>query len=435
MFWLHETTRIRLCRRAFVVLCVLPTCAVLAWCAFVNGPIHRRLHEQALARQLGWHVRLAQVTSPRPGLTLYEELELTDPEAGQLLARLPFVEVQTTGDAITIKLPFPSMVNGTRLATFWRLAHEQLRDAHEWRQLRIEAQNVTLHLSDGDQSFTQVRGELDNAEHQAQLKLNFCRATAGDAPVEPAELSILRNRQSTPPASVIQFHTGGTPLPCALVASVWPGVESLGTASTFAGKVSAAEASGPWKAEFSGRVSGIDLDLLMGQFPHKLSGPAEATLERVNLQDGRVESAIGTLVAGPGVISRSLIHSAQANLHVQLAPEAVSGAENRPHYKQLHLAFNMAEGSLALTGEIPDQKGALLVDVNDRVLARQPDVVNQPVVNLVRTLVPQTAVQVPATRETDGLTRFLPVPSIVTPAGSETPLPQAKALRLGPRRK
>ncbi len=435
MFWLHETTKIRICRRSFIALCVLPTCAVLAWCSLVHLPVYRRAHEQALARRFGWHARIAKVSTPRPGMTLYEGLELSDPETAQLLARFPFVEMQTSGSTITVKLPFPSMVNGVRLDAFWRLAHEQLRDEHDWRLLSFEAHNLTLHLADGDQSFTDVSGQLHNAENQARLSLNFRRATAGDVHADAAELTIVRNRQSSPPASVIQFNTGGTPLPCTLAASAWPAVDHLGKAATFQGHVSAAEKSGQWKAELTGRIGGIDLDRLVGQFPHKLTGPAVAELARVSIVDGRVEIAAGTLVAGPGVVSRSLIHAAQAHLRVQASPEAIAGVENRLRYEQLNLAFDMTADGLALHGEIPGHSSAILVDDRQRVLLAQPEVVNQPIVNLVRTLVPHSAVQVPATRETAGLTRFLPVPSIVPPPGSETPLPQAKALRLGPMRK
>ena len=46
-------------------------------------------------------------------------------------------------------------------------------------------------------------------------------------------------------------------------------------------------------------------------------------------------------------------------------------------------------------------------------MAREPAVARQPVVNLVRALVPASEVQVPATRESDKLARVLPIPSIV----------------------
>jgi hypothetical protein len=56
------------------------------------------------------------------------------------------------------------------------------------------------------------------------------------------------------------------------------------------------------------------------------------------------------------------------------------------------------------------------------------------VLDLVRTLVPQSDVQVPATRETAGLTGALPVPSIVLRPGTEEPLPHVRPLGVNPLR-
>ena len=53
MFSLHETTRIRFCRAAFLALCIVPTCAVIAWAVFANGPAYRRAHERAIAARTG----------------------------------------------------------------------------------------------------------------------------------------------------------------------------------------------------------------------------------------------------------------------------------------------------------------------------------------------------------------------------------------------
>ena len=38
MFALHETTRRRLCRAGFVLLCVVPTLCVAGWAAGCGGP-------------------------------------------------------------------------------------------------------------------------------------------------------------------------------------------------------------------------------------------------------------------------------------------------------------------------------------------------------------------------------------------------------------
>ena len=87
MFSLHETTKIHLCRAAFLALCLVPTSAILAWSVAVRLPSYTRAHELAIAAQLGLHAQLTKASSPRPDTMLYEGLELSDPNTRQLLAR------------------------------------------------------------------------------------------------------------------------------------------------------------------------------------------------------------------------------------------------------------------------------------------------------------------------------------------------------------
>jgi hypothetical protein len=431
MFSLHETTKIHLCRAAFVALCLAPTCAALAWSVAVHLPTYRRSHERAIAVQLGWQAQLAKASSPRPGTTLYEGLDLFDPETRQLLARLPFVEVQTNGTTIVVKLPFPATLNGERLEAFWKLGHDQTITSISRRQLRLEAQNLTLHLPEGDESFTDLKCRVENGQDQARFELTFRRAVAGMKPAEPAELTVVRQRQTTPPGGVFQLVTGPTPLSCSLAAFVWPDVECLGKTGEFQGRILAAEQGGTWKTQLSGRATNIDLDLLISQrFPHKLTGRADAELEQVTIHAGRIETATGTIAAGPGIISRSLIQSAQAHLHLRAPAEASPGAENLVRYERLGVAFQMSQQGLALKGDLPHAKGAMLIDDHRRTLLDEPAVLSQPVVNLARALVPQSDVQVPATRETDRFTRALPVPSVVAPASGQAPVTRARSLRI-----
>jgi len=431
MFSLHEITRTRLCRAAFLALCIAPTCAVLAWSTIVHLDWYRHAHQRAIAARLGWQVRLAEASTPRPGILLYRWLELADPENGQLLAQLPYVEIET-GDVLEIRLPYPAVVNGTRLDAFWKLMRDQAR-AHPGSSIvRFEAQNLTLHLADGDQTITGVVGELNRDDVHAQAKLQFCRAMSGLQSAEPCSISFTRLPSAENPEHVVDLTTGSTPLPSALVAAIWPGVEQLGKSCHFAGRLSAVEREGTWTAEVDGQLSEVDLDLLVSrQFPHKLSGLASVRVKRATLADGRVERAAGSVTAGPGVISRSLVQAAETHLQIQAAAAAISGPGNLLAYDKLCVGFEVGPEGMTLRGEVPRTRGGMLVDTR-RVLAGEPPVTAQPVVALVRALVPQSEVHVPATRETVVLTGRLPVPSIVPAPGHEEPLPHARPVRVRP---
>jgi hypothetical protein len=431
MFSLHESTRITLCRIAFFALCVVPTAAVLAWCGFVNSPTYTRVHERAIETRLKWRAKLTKASTPRPDLVLYEGLDLSDPETGQLLARLPSVEWQTDSDGVTVRIPQPATVNGERLEAFWNLALAETRQDRDPQRLRLECGSLSLHLALGNQSFIDVSGQIEHGE-RSELSLHFCRATAGEAAAEPSGLTIVRDRTATPATTSVQFTTGESGLPCDLLAGVCPAIKRLGRASSFRGRVQA-EQTDNWQGELAGSFRQVDLDLLVAGLPHKLSGTAQIDIERAAFAAGRIESLIGMLSAGPGTVSRSLIHAAHSTLSLEASKQAMTGAENRLAYESLNLAFEIGPQGLTLRGVTPKQTGAVLVD-KSQVLLREPSIGPQPVLNLVRALVPQSAVQVPATRETDGLTGLLPIPSIVVPPGQEVPLPAARPLRVNTRR-
>jgi hypothetical protein len=216
------------------------------------------------------------------------------------------------------------------------------------------------------------------------------------------------------------------------LAPSWSPAQRLGAAATFNGRIAASRDSGRWKLNVSGLVTGIELDSLLAVFPHKLTGTANLTLQHATIEDGRLAAVAGTLAAGPGTISRSLIHSAQDSLALAVSRQAFLDRTSRLPDRRLEMAFDVDASGLSLHGRLPQSPGALLVD-DVNVLAREPAIERQPVVNLLRALVPQTAVQVPATQETSGLAAFLPIPPIVPPPGSEAPLPQARAIKVEPR--
>ncbi len=414
-------------------LCIGPLCAVLAWSVVVRLDWYRQVHERTIAAQLGWNARLAEVSTPRPNLLLYRDLELFDPNNGQLLARLPFAEIDTSGDAVTVRLPFPAIINGTRFDAFWKVAQELGRASARDQHVQFAANNLTVHLDGGDQTYTELFGALDGDEGQALAKLSFRRAIAPvPADPEPCEIVLTRRQHAGTLIHSIEFSTGSTPLPAALIVSIWPGVAQLGKSCTFNGRASAIEQAGTWRTELRGDLADIDLDSLVRPFPHKLTGLAAARLDRVTISGGRLESAAGNFTAGPGVISRSLVQSAETHLHVCASDEAILGPSNWLPYEQLCAGFEMGPGGMTLRGAVPGTKGGLLVDKHF-VLVEEAPVLSQPVVDLVRTLVPNSDVHVPATRETAVLATWLPMPAIMPPPGHEEPLPRGRLLDATPK--
>lgn len=435
MFSLHETTKIYLCRAAFIALCMVPTLAVLAHSVIVHLPGYARAHERAIAAALGLHAQLGKASSPRPGTMLYESLELSDPATREPLARLPRVEVHSIGSAVHVKLSHAVMINGARLDALAQAIRDAARPGLIKHSARLRAQNATVHLAEGDQSFTDIEGNIEATDDRATFKLSFRRTLAGGDLGEPSELAFVRQAETTTPTNVIQLTTGSTSLPCSLARSIWSGVECLGRGSDFQGRIIFSQQGGHTRTQASGRLAHVDLDVLVSsQFPHRLSGLGEIEFAQVTIDDGRVESAAGRIIAGPGAISRSLVQSALVHLQLQAASDAKLDANPLLPYRRLAFSFAVDSQGLKLEGDAGQSPGAMLIDDRGRVLVNGPAVANQPVVNLARALVPRAEVQIPATRETAALVRALPLPSIVE-AGGQVPAGQARLPRANPKRK
>jgi hypothetical protein len=289
-------------------------------------------------------------------------------------------------------------------------------------------------LPHGAESVTGVWAQIERGHAQTQARLAFRRAIAGARAAEPCVLAVVEAHDDPQAPRSMQLTTGATPLPAALFAPLWPQAGELGKTCHFTGRISAVRKSGSWQTELAGRAAAVDLDRLVSRrFLHKLSGLAEVHLKSARLAGSRIENAQGAIVAGPGTISRSLLQAAETHLHVQASPHAVKGRGNVIPYHRMCIGFEIGAEGMTLRGEVPAARGALLVDTN-RVLAFEPPLVTQPVVDLVRTLVPHSEVHVPATRETSALADALPIPSIVPIPGSEQPLPLGRPVSVNPLR-
>src|SRR5689334_16379987 len=107
MFLLHDSTRRRMCRWAFLALGLLPLLVVTGWCYWVQTDGHRRAHELALSQLVGARVSLEDVTLPTPNITLYHGVTLSDGETGTSIVRIRLIEVERHGDAYDVIVSQP----------------------------------------------------------------------------------------------------------------------------------------------------------------------------------------------------------------------------------------------------------------------------------------------------------------------------------------
>ncbi len=217
MFTWHDTTRRRFCRLAFLALVVGPACAVLLAAIWVRTPLARASHRRALAERLALDVKLERVSFPRPEVTRYESLIVTDPETGDWLARIGRLEVDDAGSKTRITCTEPEL-NATRLDLFWELAARRLRrQASIERPVELHSPKLTLYFAGDAQTLVDVhtrfkQGEsgpqglvvfhLADQDRAAEVRMALLRTSpAARAPRLPAPRTPERPRPAPPRSS------------------------------------------------------------------------------------------------------------------------------------------------------------------------------------------------------------------------------------------
>jgi len=417
MFQLHDSARRRIAMAAFVALCVVPTAVVVICGLARHTPGHVRTVATRLSWQLNQRVSLARVRYLRPGVVRYEGLELADPETGDRILRCRSLQVsrerptdhEGRGRSCLVMTASRAELEAGRLDQVWQLVRRALTGrigSVEW-DARLAATEVTLRHGDASHAITQLRGRIDRLPGGSQADVTF-RLAELETP-EPIQVRVARNGQTEPPASGLGVYTGGGALPCSLLALAVPEFEAMGPESRFSGYVWANETDEGWGGVLEGEFSGVDLErLVAGRFPHTLAGAAELTVKNATVRQGRLEEAAGSLVAGPGTISRSLLDAAAGRLGMARGPEP-RGSGQLVAYDRLALSFRIDSHGLQLQGACPPAGCGIVLVGRSGPLLGEPPAQPVPMAALIQTLAPAGAIQVPATRETDWLMRRLPV--------------------------
>lgn len=413
---LHERTRRLICRLAFIALCVLPTSVVLAWSVTRHLPGHVAAEVETLRALTGLHVTLGRLTHPLPGAVLYENLELADPETGAIVLRARVVELTQQANKTLVQAS-QAELTGEGTADVWQLLERHLRRGTQrpTAQIFLSANELTWHGPSGSQTLTDFTGRIGPTTQGIEAELKF--RLAGQELVDLASLRIERKLIDSQPSTHVQFNTGGGRLPARVLAPLVAAEAWLGPKAQFDGFLSFEEKQGRWTGDLQGRLIAVDLDTLVSQhFPHTLSGSADVTIRKAVVTENRLLEADGSLKCGPGMIGRSLLTAGVEHLGMRSAVQLPPSVTTAP-FRQLACTFVLSRRGLQLFGECAGAPGTM-IDADSGVLWQQPSYEAQPVASLIRMLVPQSEVQVPASHESQRLIDVLPVPQIVPPQKS-----------------
>lgn len=437
MFQLYDKTRRCICIAAFLLIGVTPLLLVGGWCWNRHAPGYALAEARQLSRQLGLPITLGGVRRLRPGATLYEQLEAADPETGQIILRCRLLEVVRGTETDQ---------QGRRRPTLWMTASQPEVDTAAMRRIwqclqrtlegscgsleadvRLSAAELTLRAADNSQTLAEVRGAVENLPGGAVAQLDF--RLPGVKSSKPACIRVFRNRQVSPPASGFELDTGGGELPCSLLAIGLGQLKPLGPRCHFYGYIGGNETPQGWDAQVFGELLELDVGRLVSDhFPHRLTGTGEASILSARFHRGRLEAGSAILTVGQGKIDRSLLTAAVECLGLTPAADELPTG-NLVSFDQLALLATLDARGLRLGGRCKEvEKGTILSCGGNRLLGEPTQ--SAPAVALARMLVPESALEVPASRQTDRLLRFLPVPDVMPVPGSESIPPYATSLRL-----
>lgn len=423
MFPLHEKTQRRICRTAFLALCVAPTLLLLAYALRLQLPGYRAAVASELGQAVGVVVSLDDLLHPRQGQTRLSNVRLCDPETGAEIASIRELEIADTDDRIVIHAAQPKLDARHFHFIFERFEDRLLRSGAAARRIELHAADLTITSPDTEaQTLRNVLLTVSREKDTTAAELRYL--VAGVAMHEAASLRLTRTTPKHRPATTqLAWHTGGASLPVAPWVTRFPWLANAGKNCHFRGELQASQTPAGWRGEVGGEFNRIDLDLLVSeQFPHKLSGEARAIVESLRFDDGRVTSARGRFEAGPGVIGQSLVTAAmeQFSLRSNGAAATEDKADALRRYNRLALHFALDENQLTLRGEcVAAPEGTALV-IGEQRYATAIDKVVSPLA-LVRTLSPSSEHQVPATAATRSLVRVLPLPKETSQAETTTP--------------
>jgi hypothetical protein len=345
-------------------------------------------------------------------------------------SRLVEISNDSLGETIFASQPEIDATAASHLKTLIDGWIQRPIDPHE-SGLRLAAGELTLCWPGGAQTFVDCSAELRSTSegNAAEATLHLANSDAA----QPIRLEWRRSNVSGQLENSLKIQANSAPLPLALIAAFAERENHLGSHSTLEGILNAMETPDGWQAELTGLMENIDLHSTVSeQFPHQLNGNGKLVIKHAVIHAGRLEEAEGTVHAGPGIVSSSLLSAAAAILGLARSgsQNSVNGlTDNRSPsntiaYEEFAADFLLNNGGLSIHGRCSGTQNGIVMRSRDEILLADSNRGPAPVVALVKMLVPDSRVQVPATRQTDWLLNLLPVPDIVP--GDPQAVPQAR---------
>ncbi len=415
MIRLHDRTRRRIAVTIFLTLGLAPSLAIAAWGLWWRSAWYVASEAQRLGWRFGLIATLGDVRHPAPGEVIYEDVAFSEPEGRQpvfrcrnLVARWEGSPSKAGGRLLRVTLSRPEIL-AAQWPEIWQLVNRVLtgRCHLENFSAQIVAEQLRVIGCQAPQELERVEMLLDARPEGAWLDAAF--RVAGEGRGEPARLLVTRNRQRTPAATRFELDTANGALPCGLLAVALPGWDAVGPGSLFHGILRVELSPEGPGGELAGQFLGVNLETLIGdRSPHRVSGIADLAIEQARFRDGRLVEAAGSLVGGPGMVSRSLLEVAIQRLGMS-GGTGIDRPDRLVPYERLAFWFACDANGIRLRGLSPGGTPGALLSGRTGAILIEPDASQPPlpIAALVQALAPE-AEFFPIARQQDWLLDALP---------------------------
>lgn len=406
---MHESQRRSLLRTLFVVSCLVPTVATLLYGFAGRSDFQRSALEKRLSAACGLRIEIDRIRYPRPGGAVLEGVRCKDLETDAVVVQCRTVEALSDSEGLSLRAGGAEIFADRGARLFDTLERHLRSELHGVAgKIGIQADELTWHVGKESQTLVDFEGLLGPEDSVRQLALSF--RLPGSDEAHPTAVRVARDAKTSPPETIIELDSGAALLPCVMFGPLWDAADTLGKQARWSGRLKLRKTSRGWEGIASSDVTEVDFRQLAAEYaPDRIWGSGEVRLHWAEFTAGRIARLRGTIIAGPGQISRDLLRA--GIIHLGLGNVGTMVAEGPPVlFDRMELDFSIDAEGLTIKSRSAEQHDALLWR-DDIVYWQTPLTGAQPVANLLRALAPDRELLVPLGQPTNALMQLLPLPN------------------------
>jgi len=424
-----------------VVGLILPTLGTFWWALSVNRPGHVRDVEVRLSRELGLQVGLEGVAYPRPGeIVLLGAVFRQEEPRGRVfreVARAKRLSLKPQENGYLLEGPELNLVGDdaeTAMGQLGQLIQKASTNAGSIKRLVVAVDRCQILVENGaghrpvKLDWRGVAGTVESRPEQTVVKASGWMHQSDQR--TRCELELTRKRLGEKAETHVTLATvEGPALPATVLEPLVDTPGWLGDVARVQGQLTLTQVdSQPWQARFAGTLDQVDFSrLINNRFgSHRLAAQGQIQIRQAAWGDRPGQGPgwreiDGDLTMGPGSVSHSLFLAMGQQMQFRLAEYLHKSNQARGDvaFGSLGLQFHLTDdGRIAFGGACGPDFAPDVVAVSNQakpvpIMAAPASAAN--VRGLMKTLFPvnlaQAELLVPATRESQALQRYLPMPA------------------------